>query len=68
MRIGDCCKGAITGQAERDCETFQAAILSGRLSIEPAKDAGLKFLIWVAPIWRIAADIRPPVGTFPKGQ
>ena len=32
-------------QAERDFKTFQAAIRSGRLSTEPAKSAGLEFLL-----------------------
>ncbi len=32
-------------QAERDFEVFQAAIRSGRLSTEPAKEAGLEFLL-----------------------
>jgi len=32
-------------QAERDYETFRAAIRSGRLSTEPAKGAGLEFLV-----------------------
>jgi hypothetical protein len=32
-------------QAERDYETFQAAIRTGRLSTEPAKGAGLEFLV-----------------------
>ena len=32
-------------QAERDYETFQAAIRSGRLSTEPVKGAGLDFLL-----------------------
>jgi uncharacterized protein (DUF2252 family) len=36
---------AYADQAERDFETFQAAIRSGRLSTEPAKDAGLEFLL-----------------------
>jgi len=36
---------AYADQAERDFKTFQAAIRSGRLSIEPAKDTGLEFLI-----------------------
>jgi uncharacterized protein (DUF2252 family) len=36
---------AYADQAERDFKTFQTAIRSGRLSIEPAKDAGLEFLI-----------------------
>jgi uncharacterized protein (DUF2252 family) len=36
---------AYANQAERDFETFQAAIRSGRLSTEPAKDAGLEFLL-----------------------
>ena len=36
---------AYADQAERDYETFQAAIRSGRLSTEPAKGAGLEFLI-----------------------
>jgi len=36
---------AYADQAERDFESFQAAIRSGRLSTEPAKGAGLDFLI-----------------------
>ena len=32
-------------KAERDYETFQAAIRSGRLQTEPAKGAGLEFLL-----------------------
>jgi uncharacterized protein (DUF2252 family) len=36
---------AYADQAERDFKTFQAAIRSGRLSTEPAKNAGLDFLI-----------------------
>jgi len=36
---------AYADQAERDFETFQAAIRSGRLSTEPAKGAGLEFLL-----------------------
>ena len=36
---------AYADQAERDYETFQAAIRSGRLSTEPAKGAGLEFLL-----------------------
>ena len=36
---------AYADQAERDFETFQAAIRSGRVSTEPAKGAGLEFLI-----------------------
>ena len=32
-------------QAERDFKTFQVAIRSGRLSSEPAKSAGLEFLL-----------------------
>jgi uncharacterized protein (DUF2252 family) len=36
---------AYADQAEQDFETFQAAIRSGRLSTEPAKDAGLEFLL-----------------------
>ena len=32
-------------QAETDFEAFQAAIRSGRLSTEPAKGAGLEFLM-----------------------
>jgi uncharacterized protein (DUF2252 family) len=36
---------AYADQAERDFETFQAAIRSGRLSTEPAKEAGLEFLL-----------------------
>ena len=32
-------------QAERDFKTFQTAIRSGRLSTEPAKSAGLEFLL-----------------------
>jgi uncharacterized protein (DUF2252 family) len=35
---------AYADQAERDYATFQTAIRSGRLSTEPAKDAGLEFL------------------------
>ena len=35
---------AYADQAERDYETFQAAVRSGRLSTEPAKGAGLEFL------------------------
>jgi uncharacterized protein (DUF2252 family) len=35
---------AYADQAERDFETFQVAIRSGRLSTEPEKAAGLKFL------------------------
>jgi len=35
---------AYADQAERDYETFQAAIRSGRLSTEPAKGVGLEFL------------------------
>jgi len=35
---------AYADQAERDYETFQAAIRSGRLSTEPEKGAGLDFL------------------------
>jgi uncharacterized protein DUF2252 len=35
---------AYADQAERDFATFQAAIRSGRLSMEPAKGAGLEFL------------------------
>jgi uncharacterized protein (DUF2252 family) len=35
---------AYADQAERDFETFQTAIRSGRLSAEPTKDAGLEFL------------------------
>jgi uncharacterized protein (DUF2252 family) len=37
--------GAYADQAERDFDTFQAAIRSGRLSTEPAKGAGLEFLL-----------------------
>jgi uncharacterized protein (DUF2252 family) len=36
---------AYADQAETDYETFQKAIRSGRLSTEPAKDAGLEFLL-----------------------
>ena len=36
---------AYADQAERDYETFQAAIRSGRLSTEPVKGAGLDFLL-----------------------
>ena len=36
---------AYADQAERDYETFQRAIRSGRLSTEPAKGAGLEFLV-----------------------
>jgi len=36
---------AYADQAERDYETFQAAIRSGRLSTEPEKGAGLDFLV-----------------------
>jgi uncharacterized protein (DUF2252 family) len=36
---------AYADQAERDFKTFQAAIRSGRLSTEPAKAAGLEFLL-----------------------
>jgi uncharacterized protein (DUF2252 family) len=36
---------AYADQAERDYETFQRAIRSGRLSTEPAEDAGLEFLL-----------------------
>jgi uncharacterized protein (DUF2252 family) len=36
---------AYADQAERNFETFQAAIRSGRLSTEPAKEAGLEFLL-----------------------
>ena len=36
---------AYADQAERDFGTFQAAIRSGRLSTEPAKEAGLEFLL-----------------------
>jgi NAD(P)H-dependent flavin oxidoreductase YrpB (nitropropane dioxygenase family) len=36
---------AYADQAEDDFETFQNAIRSGRLSTEPAKGAGLEFLI-----------------------
>ena len=36
---------AYADQAERDYETFQVAIRSGRLSTEPAKGAGLEFLL-----------------------
>ena len=35
---------AYADQAERDFESFQAAVRSGRLSTEPAKRAGLEFL------------------------
>ena len=36
---------AYADQAERDYETFRAGIRSGRLSTEPAKGAGLEFLL-----------------------
>jgi uncharacterized protein (DUF2252 family) len=36
---------AYADQAERDYENFQSAIRSGRLSTEPAKGAGLEFLL-----------------------
>ena len=36
---------AYADQAERDFKTFQTAIRSGRLSSEPAKSAGLEFLL-----------------------
>jgi uncharacterized protein (DUF2252 family) len=36
---------AYADQAERDFETFQKAIRSGRLSTEPEKGAGLEFLL-----------------------
>ena len=36
---------AYADQAERDFKAFQTAVRSGRLSIEPAKDKGLEFLI-----------------------
>ena len=36
---------AYADQAERDYETFQVAIRSGRLQTEPAKGAGLEFLL-----------------------
>jgi uncharacterized protein (DUF2252 family) len=36
---------AYADQAERDYETFQAAIHSGRISTEPEKGAGLEFLV-----------------------
>ena len=36
---------AYADQAETDYETFQSAIRSGRLSTEPAKGAGLEFLL-----------------------
>jgi Uncharacterized protein conserved in bacteria (DUF2252) len=36
---------AYADQAETNYETFQKAIRSGRLSTEPAKDAGLEFLL-----------------------
>jgi uncharacterized protein (DUF2252 family) len=36
---------AYADQAERDFETFQKAVRSGRLSTEPAKGAGLEFLL-----------------------
>ncbi len=36
---------AYADQAESDYETFQAAIRSGRLQIEPAKGVGLEFLL-----------------------
>ena len=36
---------AYADQAERDYESFQAALRSGRLQTEPAKGAGLEFLL-----------------------
>jgi uncharacterized protein (DUF2252 family) len=36
---------AYANQAERDFETFQKAVRSGRLSTEPAKGVGLEFLL-----------------------
>ena len=36
---------AYADQAEQDYKTFQTAVRSGRLSVEPAKDADLEFLI-----------------------
>ena len=36
---------AYANQAERDFGTFQAAVRSGRLSIEPTKGVGLEFLL-----------------------
>ena len=36
---------AYADQAETDYETFQKAVRYGRLSTEPAKDAGLEFLL-----------------------
>ena len=36
---------AYADQAERDFETFQAAICSGRLQTELAQGAGLEFLL-----------------------
>jgi uncharacterized protein (DUF2252 family) len=36
---------AYANQAERDYETFQAALRSGRLSTEPAEGEGLEFLL-----------------------
>jgi uncharacterized protein (DUF2252 family) len=36
---------AYADQAEEDYKTFQTAVRSGRLSVEPAKDADLEFLI-----------------------
>jgi hypothetical protein len=36
---------AYADQAERDFEVFQAAIRSGRLSTEPAKEADLEFVV-----------------------
>jgi len=36
---------AYADQVERDFKTFQAAIRSGRLSTEPAKDSALQFLL-----------------------
>jgi uncharacterized protein (DUF2252 family) len=36
---------AYADQAERDFELFQAAIRSGRLTTEPAKGAGLQFIV-----------------------
>ena len=36
---------AYADQAERDYETFRSALRSGRLPTEPAKGAGLEFLL-----------------------
>ena len=36
---------AYADQAEDDYETFRKAIRSGRLSTEPAEEAGLEFLL-----------------------